>query len=178
MSRIILAQLSDILDIQGEKNTLEILESFHCKRDPDREDYLHNKAVMMEKKCMSRTYIAINEEGIIMGFFSVGMKCMKVPDNVVMSNTTRKKMNIDKKTGVAQSYLLGQIGRDDCSPKGFGEYLLTQSLDRLTEANRIVGCRTVRLDCTDALIPYYQNRGFIKVNRNEADSLNQMAVLI
>ena len=35
---------------------------------------------MMEKKCMSRTYLAIHD-GSILGYFSIGMKCMRIPDD-------------------------------------------------------------------------------------------------
>ena len=87
-------------------------------------------------------------------------------------------MNIDEETGVAQSYLLGQLGRDDSSPKGFGKMLLSEALRRLADANRIVGCRIVRLDCTDDLISYYEDNGFIFIAKNERENLNQMVILL
>ena len=98
----------------------------------------------MEKKSMSRTYLAVLGTRIL-GYFSIGMKCMRIPDDTPISKNTRKRMNIDEDTGVAQSYLLGQLGRDDSSPTGFGKELLSESLRRLIDANRIVGCRMVRL---------------------------------
>ncbi|MDY5678728.1 MAG: hypothetical protein SPF21_02095, partial [Candidatus Methanomethylophilaceae archaeon] len=170
--------LSYLLQTYGEDVIQEGLRFFTCKRDHDREDYLHNKAIMMEKKSISRTYLALTSGGSILGYFSIGMKCMRIPDNTSISNTTRKRMNIDEETGVAQSYLLGQLGRDDQSPKGFGKELLSEALRRLMDANRIVGCRMVRLDCTDELIPYYESNGFVKVSKNERENLNQMVILI
>lgn len=146
--------------------------------DPERADYLHNKAVMMEKKAMSRTYLAFDNDKNILGYFSLGMKCMRVPDDTPISNSTRKKMNIDEDTGVAQSYLLGQLGRDNSSPKGFGAELLVEAKKRLMEANLIVGCRMVRLDCADELIPYYERNGFKFVSKNRDRTLNQMVILI
>ncbi len=74
--------------------------------------------------------------------------------------------------------IFGQLGRDDGSPKGFGKELLSESLRRLTDANRIVGCRMVRLDCTDDLIGYYEGYGFILIGKNERENLNQMVILL
>ena len=169
--------LAYILETYGEEPTQSMLRTFHCERDHDREDYLHNKAIIMEKKSMSRTYLAVLGTRIL-GYFSIGMKCMRIPDDTPISKNTRKRMNIDEDTGVAQSYLLGQLGRDDSSPKGFGKELLSESLRRLIDANRIVGCRMVRLDCTDDLVPYYENNGFIRIDKNERENLNQMVILL
>lgn len=170
--------LTFFLENYGEEKTLTFLKTFRCERDHDREDYLHNKAIIMEKKAISRTYLAVDGNGAILGYFSIGMKCMKIPDDTPISKNTRKRMNIDEDTGVAQSYLLGQLGRDDSSPKGFGKELLSESLRRLIDANRIVGCRMIRLDCTDYLVPYYENNGFIRIDKNERENLNQMVILL
>ena len=35
------------------------LHSFICSRDSDREDFLHNKAMVFERKNMARTYLAV-----------------------------------------------------------------------------------------------------------------------
>ena len=170
--------LSFFLDKYGEDASQDLLNTFSCQRDPDRESFLHEKAIMMEKKSMSRTYLALDDEGIILGYFSIGMRYVRIPDDTPISRTTRRRINIDWETGVAQSYLLGQLGRDDQSPKGFGKVLLSEALRRLMDANRIVGCRMVRLDCTDDLISYYEDNGFVKVSENERENLNQMVILI
>ncbi len=149
-------------------------------RDPERESYLHEKAMIMEKKSISRTYLAFDSDydDEVLGYFSIGLKCLRVSDQTVVSNSMRKKMNIDDSTKVAQAYLLGQIGRDDRSPKGFGKVLLTEALDRFTSANRLVGCRMIRVDCTDELISYYTGNKFIHIGRNEKKDLNQLVILI
>jgi len=174
-----IVSLYDVLEAYGEDATSKKLSSFRCGRDPDRESFLHNKAIMMEKKSISRTYLGLNPStNRILGYFSIGMKCMRIPDDTPISSNTRKRMNIDSDTGVAQSYLLGQLGRDDDSPKGFGHSLLVEALNRLSDANRIVGCRLVRLDCSDELIDYYVASGFRFVGRNVSENLNQMVIII
>ncbi len=175
----------DVLDLTyllnefDEEKTLALLKTFRCERDADREDFLHNTAIMMEKKSISRTYLALSD-GVILGYFSIGLKCMRAPAErpYNISNTFFNKMNIDRDTGVAQSYLLGQLGRDDRSPKGLGKYLIKESLMRLDQARRIVGCRVVRVDCIDELIAYYESNGFFRIGRNAKDDLNQMVILL
>ncbi|MBQ8644560.1 MAG: hypothetical protein IJ469_07885 [Candidatus Methanomethylophilaceae archaeon] len=114
----------------------------------------------------------------IIGYFTIGIKCLQVPDNAPITNSMKKKMNIDGRSKVAQSYLIGQLGRDDDSPKGYGGRLLTEAFHRLHGANTIVGCRMVRVDCSDDLIPYYNRHGFHFILKNEDMNLNQMIASI
>lgn len=57
----------------------------------------------MEKKDLSRTYVGFRGDGDneILGFVTLGVKCMTVPLNSPLSNSTRKRMNIESETGVA-----------------------------------------------------------------------------
>ena len=90
-----LIPLLTLLEKYPESEVMAKLQDFHCSRDDDRESYLHNKAIPMEKKAMSRTYLAVSKEHGIVGYFSIGMKCMGVPDDVPISRNLRRKMNIN-----------------------------------------------------------------------------------
>ena len=57
-----------MLSLHGEEVTGEILASFTCSKDPDRESYLHDKAIMMEKKALSRTYVALADDDSVVGY--------------------------------------------------------------------------------------------------------------
>jgi len=46
-----------------------VLDSYHDCVGSDQEMFLKEKAVMMEKKNMCRTYLAIDDESKIMGYF-------------------------------------------------------------------------------------------------------------
>lgn len=85
---------------------------------------------------------------------------------------------MDTETRVAQSYLLGQLSRSDKAPAGFGENLLEFAIDTLRDAKELVGCRMVRLDCHDELIPYYTKHGFRPITENKPGTLNQMMAII
>lgn len=123
-----LIPLLTLLEKYPESEVIAKLQDFHCSRDDDRESYLHNKAIPMEKKAMSRTYLAVSKEHGIVGYFSIGMKCMGVSDDVPISRNLRRKMNINDETGIAQMYLLGQLARSDSSESGTGSLLLNDAL--------------------------------------------------
>lgn len=170
--------LAKLIEEFGEGQVGSMLSSFACSKDRDRETYLREKAVMMEKKAMSRTYLAVSDEGSIVGYFSVGMKCMSVPDDIPISNSLRKKLNVNNESGVAQMYLLGQLARSDDSDPGMGSDLLDDALDIIHGAFVAVGCRVVRVDCADDLVQYYTRHGFTYINRNSSDDLNRLVTLL
>ncbi|MFT0898543.1 hypothetical protein [Candidatus Methanoprimaticola sp. MG2] len=157
------------------------LRSFVCSRDLDREDFLHNKAIIFEKKSMARTYLAIME-GRIAGYYTLSIRCLRVPDDQNVAKSLSKKMNIDPDNNVAQSYLLGQLGRADYSYKGMGADLLEDAVELIKQANGIVGCRVIRVDCPDELIPYYEQHDFkylcITDPTEDKPPINQMVQII
>ena len=155
-----------------------ILESYHDCVGSDQEKLLRNDAVMMEMKNMCRTYLAMDSGQRILGYFSIGLRCMKVPDSEETNNRFRSKMNIDPESKVAQSYLIGQLSRSKDAPKGFGSDLLEDAIRMIVKANLIVGCRVVRVDCADRLIDYYGKHGFRFIGKNESKDLNQMAYIL
>ena len=173
-----LIPLLSLLEKYSESEVVAKLQEFHCSRDEDRESYLHNKAIPMEKKAMSRTYLAVSKEHRIIGYFSIGMKCMSVPDDIPISRNLRRKMNINDETGIAQMYLLGQLARSDDSESGTGSMLLNDALGIIHKAYITVGCRVVRVDCADDLVQYYENHRFTFINKNEDENLNRLVALI
>ena len=175
-----IVSLRRVLSTAGEDGARTLLEGLSCQRDQDREDFLHSNAISMEKRDVSRTYLAIrSSDAFLLGYFSIGLKCMLVPPEAdTISKSFRKRMNVDPNSDVAQAYLLGQLGRDDHSPRGFGAVLLEEALDRLRTSKGIVGCRLVRLDCADELIGYYTEKGFRTVVVGSPGDLNHMVILI
>ena len=70
--------LRELMENVADVVVAEVLRRFTCTKNRDREVFLHEKAVMMEKKAMSRTYIALTDDNRVVGYFTVGMKCMGV----------------------------------------------------------------------------------------------------
>ena len=170
--------VSEFIREFGADRTKEMLASYRSVRDSSTEVFLRDKAVDMEMYDLCRTFIAVTEDRDILGFVTLGIKCLSVPKDNLLSGKTMRRMNIESRTGVAQSYLLGQLSRSSNAPKGFGSELLDLAFDRLRKAKGEVGCRMVRLDCHDELIPYYTDHGFRLITKNGSGNLNQMMAFV
>jgi len=160
-----------------EEDVLKILSSFSCERDKDVESFLRDKAVVQEKKHVSRTYLIVSndEDSELMAYFAVAVSIIKDKD-LKCSNRMLKKMNINE--GLAMSYLIGQLGKSDGSAKGLGKFAIERAIGVIVKANAKVGCRVIRIDCRESLIEYYENNGFTLVRSNDEGSLNLMVRIV
>ncbi len=176
---LVIASLSEALEIYGTEWTSEVLGTFRSVHDSAMEAFLREKAIDMEVRDLSRTYLAIAKDDVrILGHITLSIKCMRAPDENLLSGKTRKSMNIDSRTNIVQSYLIGQLSRSADAPKGLGSYLLDVAFEKLDQAREIVGCKVVRLDCHDELIDYYKAHGFRPITTNDDRSLNQMMAFV
>lgn len=93
--------LDDYLIRNGEAKTSDYLRGYGGYIESDQASFLVDKAIMMEKKNICRTYLAVDEEKRILGYFSIGLRCIKIPESDVGSKDFSKKMNVDPETKVA-----------------------------------------------------------------------------
>ena len=171
--------LSVLIDRYGPKMVQTNLGAFVPCLDDGEDPFIRHKAITMERRDLSRTYLAISlEDGTILGYVTIGLKCMRVPKENMLSNTILKQMNIEKSTGVTQSYLFGQLARSKQSSEGFGDKLIDYAMKLFRDAKSMVGCRMVRLDCSDNLVQYYEKHGFKLISKNQERDLNQMMIFI
>ena len=77
-----IAPLRILLKKYGEDKVITILNAYHDCVGSDQESFLKDKAIMMEKKNMCRTYLAIDSDSIILGYYSSGLRCMKGPEKI------------------------------------------------------------------------------------------------
>lgn len=176
----VIAPLRSLIKLDVDNNLEKMLDSYYGYKGSDQERFLKEQAIIMEKKGMSRTYLALDSKDTkrILGYVSIGLRCMLVPEDTGISNGFSKKMNIDPESKVAQSYLIGQLSRSINASNGLGRMLLKESLKMFDKANLIVGCRLVRVDCSDDLVNYYKDCGFNWVTKNKTKDLNQMAYIL
>ncbi len=167
--------LSYLLKNHERKEVEEMISDFvPVHKDSSPVEFLHNRAIVMELKDLSRTYFMMSNISKILGFFTLGIKCTRIPEDNQLSKTVLRNMNIEKSTSVAQSYLLGQLCRAADSEAGFGKIMMSEAIDKARTCMEIVGCRMIRLDCNDDMVEYYKKAGFKIINKNPEGCLNQM----
>jgi len=170
-----IVSLGTLLKKHEKKEVEEILSTFvPVYKDSTPAEFLYRRAIIMEQKDLSRTYIATSSNMEIFGFFTLGIKCLRIHEGNQLSKTMLRNMNIEESTGVAQSYLLGQLCRAEGSEAGFGTILMEEALKMARICMEIVGCRMIRLDCSDDMVRYYTKAGFKIIGRNPEGNLNQM----
>jgi len=169
--------LNDFLSVFPQEHVSEVLSAFSCKRDKDVESFLKEKAVVQEKKHISRTYLIFSTgpDSELLAYFTIAVSSMNMT-GLVCSKELWKKMNVNE--DVAQSYLIGQMGKRDGSIPGLGKLALSSAIELIKEANKRVGCRVIRVDCKPSLIKYYADNGFGLVGQNKDGDLNQMIRII
>ena len=102
----------------GEPALVRLLSDFSCPQNPDDEYFLKKNAIEFTKKNQSVTYLVFsNNEGELIGYFSIAMKPMTVRGETV-SNTVKRKLlrisELDEKsqTYTMSAYLIAQLGKN------------------------------------------------------------------
>jgi len=168
--------LKDLLSVYPEESVSKKLSGFSCKRDADVESFLKTKAIAQEKRQISRTYLIFTaDRKELVAYFTVAISSMEVSD-LQCSKNMERMMNIQK--GLAQCYLLGQLGKCDGTPMGLGKFAMGHAINRIMAANLNVGCRLLRVDCKDSLKKYYEENGFSSARRNKDNDYMQMIRII
>ena len=102
----------------GEADLQEAVSDFSCPKNPDVEHFLKDNAIEFTKKNQSVTYLVMsNEDGMIVGYFTIALKPITVNANR-MSNTVKRKLQriskLDEATGTytAAAFLIAQLGKN------------------------------------------------------------------
>lgn len=64
-------------------------------------------SIPTERNDASRTYLAIDNPDRIIGHFAVGLRCSRIMNSIPTSDKLTRELNIDKRTGKVQMYLIG-----------------------------------------------------------------------
>ena len=151
-----------ITEYVDQKGSLEDLQrafsSFHCAKNEDEEDFLHNKAIGFEQSNKARTYLIFDDEGIA-AYFSLAIKTIDLQD---ISLSKKKDMLAGETAKTYSAFLIGHIAKNDRVKESLGDYILNNAISLLLQAQEIVGGRLVYLDCKDIepLKAFYQENGF------------------
>ncbi len=174
---LVLLSLSKILAVHGEDLINRIFANFVPFHELSKDNFLREDAIIKEKKGECRTYIAFNENNWDMiGFFTVGIRCLKITKDCNLPDTISKKLNVSDNEN-ASVFVLGQLSYSE-RYVGFESRLIDEALAVIRTAHNTVGCNLVRLDCADCSVKFYEERGFAIMGRSEKTGLNQMIMLL
>lgn len=158
----------------SEKELIRALKLFKCFKDPDIEDFLHNKAIDFLDRNICRIYLILNEDDFNAGklkieaFFTLSFRSLSFEPEV--SKTTIRKITGFKNRKTTEFVLIGQLGKyierysDNEIVKS--EITVSSILDYAFEVvlsvNEWIPCNTVLVECSEAIHNkgIYQNEGF------------------
>lgn len=178
-SKIKTIQLLDALKTLEQSQLQAFLHTFECKQSPDLERFLFERSIEFEKRDLSRTYIVYDEsKGVILGFYSIGLKSLQLSENTSVSKNLQKRMNMDPDSRILQTHLLGQLCRSESSAPGFGESMMNSALKVFRNVKKEVGCKLIRVDCDPIMTGYYEKHGFKSIAFNKEKNQLQMIAFI
>lgn len=155
----------------GEADLQEAISDFSCSRNPDVEHFLKNNAIEFTKKNQSVTYLVLsNEDGMLVGYFTIALKPITVNANR-MSNTVKRKLQriskLDEATGTytAAAFLIAQLGKNftnRLNERISGEELLDVAWTVVKELQYAAGGMVsfLEADRKEKLLEFYRKNGF------------------
>lgn len=155
----------------GEPALVKLLSGFSCPQNKDVEYFLKENAIEFTKKSQSVTYLVFsNEDGALLGYFSLTLKPLIVKGTSVSKTTSKKLQRIsqfNKETGTytMSAYLIAQLGKNfsnDLNKRITGEELINLAMNTIKEVQYKVGGIVVFLEANDKekLKSFYEERNF------------------
>ena len=89
------------------REDLEVISSFHCYKVVILEIFIHDKAILQDRRHISRTYaLMVDADGVktVTGCFTSTLKCMTIHDGLSLGNSLVERMNVND--NAAQFYLI------------------------------------------------------------------------
>ena len=155
----------------GEADLQEAVSDFSCPKNPDVEHFLKDNAIEFTKKNQSVTYLVMsNEDGMIVGYFTIALKPITVNANK-MSNTVKRKLEriskLDEAAGTytAAAFLIAQLGKNftnRLNERISGEELLDVAWTVVKELQYAAGGMVsfLEADRKEKLLEFYRKNGF------------------
>ena len=155
----------------GEADLQEAISDFSCPKNPDVEHFLKDNAIEFTKKNQSVTYLVLsNEDGMLVGYFTIALKPITVNANK-MSNTVKRKLEriskLDEAAGTytAAAFLIAQLGKNftnRLNERISGEELLDVAWTVVKELQYAAGGMVsfLEADRKEKLLEFYRKNGF------------------
>lgn len=158
------------------------ISSFSCPNNYDVEYFIKNTAVEFEKQGLSVTYLVYAEykkDIVLAGYFSLANKHF-VAKSSGLSNSLKKRINkfgtynSNLKSYIIPAPLIAQLSKNFFNGHNVlisGDELLKIAVDKVKEAQQILGGKFVYLECENSanLIHFYESNGFVSFGKRELD---------
>lgn len=182
--------LSDVVSVLGEDRTQEqILSHFSCPHNADVERFLKKSAIPFSKQSIAATHLVFTSykgKNVLTGYYTCANKYINIPRNVLSSRMRQRikkfgSYDSDLKVYSVSAPLLAQISKNFTN--GYnklitGDELLTMALDKVEQAQMLIGGKIVYLECEDKpfLIDFYSRHGFVEFGKRtlEGDERKEM----
>ena len=174
--------LATLIKVIGENETKSFLSNFSCPLNKDVEYFLKCKAIEFSRQDLAKTFVVMTSykgEQVICGYFALATKIFQIPKKNISKTIARKVAKYGKYVDEIGCYqisapLIGQLGKnyqEDYNKLISGDELLNMALDKVIEAQKILGGKVVYLECEDDrhLTSFYKKHGFFEFNKRELD---------
>lgn len=165
----------------GEPALIRLLSDFTCPKNPDVEYFLKKNAIEFTKKNQSVTYLVFsNEEGELVGYFSLALKPLTVRGETVSNTVKRKLLRVSEfdentQTYTMSAYLIAQLAKnftDGGGSKITGAEMLELAWSIIEEIQYICGGMVVFLEANndEKLLKYYTDNKFSQFDTRKTTS--------
>lgn len=165
----------------GEPALIRMLSDFFCPKNPDVERFLKSNAIEFTKKNQSVTYLVFsNDEGELIGYFSIALKPLTVRGEMVSNTVKRKLLRISEldassQTYTMSAYLIAQLGKNfanDRNDKISGAELLELAWTVIEEMQYMGGGTVAFLEANndEKLIKFYNENRFSQFDTRQTVS--------
>lgn len=183
MSGYSILSLNDIISEKGEGFCRGILSSFSCPHNLDVERFLTKRsAIDFAKQGISQTflvYASYKGENVLCGYFTIANKYIVISTKSISHSLARRLRKFSMPGAldgniVIMSPLIAQLGKNyqnNYNTLISGNELLKMAIDKVIEAQQIIGGRIVYVECedVDSLITFYKRNGFVDFGKRPLD---------
>jgi len=154
----------------------KLLKTFVCEQNKDLQDFLHNKAITFTKNERSKTYLYIDSDKKVIGYFTITITSLDTKN--LDEDTIRC---LDGHNDCATSipcYLIGQLGKsDNYKSYKIGNYILNDALSIIEFSQKQLGGRFILVDAinNDKVIDFYKDNLFVPIeNQNKLENIRMI----
>lgn len=165
--------LMDMINELGEEFCKGFLQNFSSCKNIDVQDFIRNKAIEFAKQNVSVTFIVLNTHYVgsdmFVGYFTLTNKSVVVNN---ISNSLKKRISrFAKESNNPKGYqvpmpLIAQLGKNDTVKNNAlsGDELLEMAIDKVREAQQIIGGKTTYIECDSEpkLYDFYSRNKFVE----------------